>query len=1613
MVRFFRDSGLPSRRSREAARRRRRSDRERDLKLESLEPRLALAVMPGLPDMIAPVVRSVTLPAAGTYGTDRALSFKVNFNEPVKVVGDQSAVTLPVEVGYAMHEARYVSGSGTRSLTFRMTVAANDVDTDGISLGRVNSAAVRDFDFAANQILDRAGNPASDVIPAVNTSRIRVDATGPVVASSGDFATKGQQVSLKVTFDGPVTVKGKPTIPVTIGGQDRSLAYAFGSGTKTLTFAVTLPRRASAANPAFRGENGLPGEVIVLPAGADLKDRFGNSVTAVGGNFGKTFTHSGSRVVVIGTHFEKLTFGESDSLSQDDLNTILNDEQLGFLNDGDAEYLKDYAPPVFRSAKNEVELYRVAYRSTIPEQGNRPTVAYGLVAIPKGGTGALPLVCYQHGELLLKESAPSQAFFWDKTDDTTPVRYGLTQKQLYDSAYETRLNVAQFAGNGYAVIAADSFGLGNSVELDSFLAKQSGQQANLDMHAASQKLLQSLALTADKLFLNGWSTGGLATIAFQEALEAKGVKIDGVSTAATPSDLEMFVNRMIFNPRPYSDTTVPDGPWNVAIPQLAAFSLGAYGRKPGAALELFGGNYDFARKFFMREFEALPEFTFRSVVGGDPTPVMTMDGVTRSAAPAQFIADRLGQDAGAFSRTAFAGLIRDAGVGSTGLASDMQTYYGLADEIVPESVATILDTRQAATFGKTNLELVPLDDASHRGTLLNAAYGQLRWFDIQRGAIPSGIVGSVNPVTGVPAAVENLVATPAGTGELLLEWSPSAGAAFYDVYVNGQKTITAGTPLWFFDKLDPRTSYTFSVVPKNASGSGPETKVVFGPATVVDMRESTPSNNVVGGQQRAMTTGLDGSLWVASRYTEDVTFLQQIVKNAAGTWTAQSPIWVENPIALTTGLDGSIWVAGMPTDQHPDQGTVQRIVQENGSWVRKEAITVDKWPRGITTGIDGTIFVVSRTSSDSSPAPGSVQRIVQDQNGNWFVQGEPIPVDQDPWAITAGPDGSIWVACKPGTNGGSVQRIVKFEDGAWNVLGAALTVDKDPWSLTTAADGSIWVGCRPHFDDGPGSLQRIVNENGQWFVKGSAISVDGTPYLLTAGPDGSIWTGSKSNGTVQQVVNERGTWFVQGDPINIGGVVGLTTGVDGSIWAVKGRQKSLFADQKMTVQLWTNPVPPTDLKVTPGPHEGMATLSWKAPAADGGTPVTSYTVTARQGATTRTFPNWSDTAYRVTGLDVSKGPVYFTVAANNFAGTSPVATLLMGQDGKPIDTTHLTTGITTDGTWILGDGFDTLGQTYSWEALGSGKPVPFGNVAFTFGLPNQPHTIIAKGQTIPVPQGDYGTVNLAGASVYYGAQPNLTFTLNYTDGTTGTWTQSVSDWAKPLNFPGEQAIALPYYNKNDATKGQHSVHLYGYSQTLEKGKTLASITLPNNPNVRFLDIQMGRSAPTTTGVVTDGTRFIGGLDGQGNAYSFEALGSGKAIPFGKVAFDVGAPNQPGAIAMAAQTIAVPQGNYRTINLAATAVNGPRQDRLFKLLFTDGSTDSWVQSISDWASPQNYAGETKIATMDYRNKGDGTKDGRPVYLYGYSRAIPAGKTLKSITLMQTDAKVKILDIAMGS
>lgn len=721
---------LLSRRSRKASRR-----NQQVMNLELLESRLALSGFSGsLADTAPPIVRSIALPEAGTYGTGRALTFKLNFNEPVKVAGNESNVFVPVEVGYAMRNAQYVSGSGSRSLTFRMNVTANDLDTDGISLGRVNSSAVRDFNFAANSILDLAGNPASSAIPAVNSSRIRVDATGPVVAGYSSFATRGQQVSLQVTFDGPVSVTGKPTVPVTIGGVDTKLQYTGGSGSSKLTFAVTMPKGSDLSSPEFRSSIG---QVILLPNGANLKDGRGNNVTPIGGDFGKTYyDDNGNRVVVIGAHYEKLgtiTKAELDQVftqERKDFNPPNDPTNPNFVNT--PSYWKPYENPTYSATTNDVDLYRVAYRSTIPEQGNRPTVAYGLVALPHGATGSLPLLSVQHGTLWLKESAPSQAFSWDKNENTTPVKFGLTQKQFYDSSYETRLNVAQFAGHGYAVIVPDYFGIGNSIENDSFVVKASEQQACLDMYKASENLIKSMNLSTDSLFLNGWSQGGLVALSFQEALEARGIKVNGVSTAATPANTGMFAEQFIFNPRPYSTETVPNAAWSIFVHQFSSFALGSYSGQTNAPLELLGSNYEVSRKFYMREFNTMPYFAWQPDIQGVMEPVMVMDGVTYNTDVSKFLNSKVVQTPLAYEQTAYENLISNVASGKTRLNSDMRMYYGEQDEGYAIPVCTNVDTWQRGTFGKTNIELVPVPYASHRSTFLTAVAGQLDWFNSKR-----------------------------------------------------------------------------------------------------------------------------------------------------------------------------------------------------------------------------------------------------------------------------------------------------------------------------------------------------------------------------------------------------------------------------------------------------------------------------------------------------------------------------------------------------------------------------------------------------------------------------------------------------------------------------------------------------------------------------------------------------------------------------------------------------------------------------------------------------------------------------------------------------------------
>ena len=158
------------------------------------------------------------------------------------------------------------------------------------------------------------------------------------------------------------------------------------------------------------------------------------------------------------------------------------------------------------------------------------------------------------------------------------------------------------------------------------------------------------------------------------------------------------------------------------------------------------------------------------------------------------------------------------------------------------------------------------------------------------------------------------------------------------------------------------------------------------------------------------------------------------------------------------------------------------------------------------------------------------------------------------------------------------------------------------------------------------------------------------------------------------------------------------------------------------------------------------------------------------------------------------------------------------------------------------------------------------------------------------------------------------------------------------------------------------------------------------------------SANAGVGIVTDGTPFTGGgFDGDGNAYSWEALGSSSTLPWNGVTFALGSPNKPNVIHAAGQVIAVPQGDYNVLSVAGAAANGPQINQNITLTFTDNSTLLISQSFSDWCEPEGYSHESIVSTQSYRDTAPGGTNQSTNYVYGYSYTLPTQKTLQSITL----------------
>jgi len=151
-----------------------------------------------------------------------------------------------------------------------------------------------------------------------------------------------------------------------------------------------------------------------------------------------------------------------------------------------------YVPYTFR----DVDAIKIVYK-TENYDGEEITTS-GVQLLPKMEV-SLPLLSFHHGELLATGKAPSESI-----------------TGANDLTY-----AALIASTGIAVLVPDYIGYGNSsLHWHPFEHKATLSKNSFDMFLASKEYLtQQRVKTNSKLYLSGYSEGGIATLALQRHLE--------------------------------------------------------------------------------------------------------------------------------------------------------------------------------------------------------------------------------------------------------------------------------------------------------------------------------------------------------------------------------------------------------------------------------------------------------------------------------------------------------------------------------------------------------------------------------------------------------------------------------------------------------------------------------------------------------------------------------------------------------------------------------------------------------------------------------------------------------------------------------------------------------------------------------------------------------------------------------------------------------------------------------------------------------------------------------------------------------------------------------------
>lgn len=337
------------------------------------------------------------------------------------------------------------------------------------------------------------------------------------------------------------------------------------------------------------------------------------------------------------------------------------------------------------------------------------------------------------------------------------------------------------------------------------------------------------------------------------------------------------------------------------------------------------------------------------------------------------------------------------------------------------------------------------------------------------------------------------------------------------------------------------------------------------------------------------------------------------------------------------------------------------------------------------TGLDGTWTGVVTVPAFTAYGPVAVTLDALNASGaasapvvtTALTVADPLPAAPDPMSA-AGAAQSLAVSWQPPpANGGSavtaydVTAVPAPGSDAAAAVPAVVTVAAGTLAATVTglSDGTryvVRVAARNAAGTGPAAVADATTALG-------AVTVPDAPTSLVAEPAdralGVSWSVPASSGgtalTLYEVRAVPQDPYVATPPAvvvdaatPVATVPGLVNGVtyDVAVTARNAVGASLAASAAATPR--TVPAAPRVTDVTAG--NARAVVTWSAPPADGGSPVTSYTVTATPGGTVVSVPGGTRTA-TVTRL-ANGTPVTFTVKAVNAAGpgaaSAPGATVV-------------------------------------------------------------------------------------------------------------------------------------------------------------------------------------------------------------------------------------------------------------------------------------------------------------------------------------------------------------------